>query len=113
MFCNRRGCILNPDDLRKWFQGNLVKAGLPSMRFHDLRHSAATLLLEMGVHVKVVSELLGHSTITTTLDIYSHVLPSIQRDAIDKLSNMFDDAGKSKQDGDNQGHNSETSGQAK
>ena len=113
VFCNRRGGILNPDSLRKWFQGKLVQAGLPSMRFHDLRHSAATLLLEMGVHVKVVSELLGHSTITTTLDIYSHVLPSIQRDAIDKLSNMFDDAGTSKQDGDNQGHNSETSGQAK
>ena len=60
------------------------------MRFHDLRHSAATLLLTMGVHVKVVQELLGHSTVTMTLNVYSHVLPSLQQDAMDKLSNLFD-----------------------
>ena len=60
------------------------------MRFHDLRHSAATLLLAIGVHIKVVQELLGHSNITTTLNIYSHVLPSLHQDAMDKLSNLFD-----------------------
>src|SRR6266700_2185052 len=64
--------------------------GLPRMRFHDLRHSAATLLLAMGVHVKVVQELLGHSNITMTLNIYSHVLPSIQQDAMSKMSDLFD-----------------------
>lgn len=59
------------------------------MRFHDLRHSAATLLLSMGVHAKVVQELLGHSTIMMTLDTYSHVLPSLHQDAINKLSELF------------------------
>ena len=63
--------------------------GLPRMRFHDLRHSAATLLLAMGVHVKVVQELLGHSNITTTLNTYSHVFPSLQQDAMSKMSNLF------------------------
>ena len=55
----------------------LKKAGLPEIRFHDLRHSAATLLLSEGVHSKVVQEMLGHSTISMTMDVYSHVLPSM------------------------------------
>lgn len=59
----------------------IEKAGLPRIRFHDLRHTAATLLLLQGVHAKVVSEMLGHSSITITLDRYSHVLPDMQRDA--------------------------------
>ena len=59
------------------------------MRFHDLRHSAATLLLVMGVHVKVVQELLGHSNILITLNTYSHVLPSIHAKAMDELSGLF------------------------
>lgn len=63
----------------------LKKAGLPDIRFHDLRHSAASMLLSMGTHPKVVQELLGHSQIGMTMDIYSHVLPTMQRDAISKL----------------------------
>ncbi len=59
------------------------------MRFHDLRHSAATLLLSMGVHVKVVQEILGHSNITMTADTYSHVLPSMQEDAMSKWDDEF------------------------
>jgi integrase len=54
--------------------------GLKGLRFHDLRHSAATLMLMAGVHPKVVSERLGHSTIAITLDTYSHVIPEMQRD---------------------------------
>jgi integrase len=50
------------------------------MRFHDLRHSAATILLSRGTHPKVVQEILGHSQIAMTLDVYSHVLPSMQED---------------------------------
>ena len=73
------------------FQKLLEKAGLPHMRFHDLRHSAATILLSMGIHPKVVQELLGHSRIQITMDIYSHVLPSmaLQEDAMNKLNDLL------------------------
>ncbi len=59
------------------------------MHFHDLRHSAATILLSMGVPVKVVQQLLGHRTISTILNIYGHVLPEMQRDAMDKMDDFF------------------------
>jgi integrase len=59
------------------------------MRFHDLRHSAATILGAMGVPAKVIQELLGHSSITITLNVYSHVLPSMQQEAMDKLDRLF------------------------
>lgn len=67
----------------------LDQAQLPRMRFHDLRHSAATLLLAMGVHPKIVQDLLGHSNIATTMDTYSHVLPSMQREVVDKMGQVF------------------------
>ncbi len=59
------------------FEPLLRKDGLPDIRFHDLRHTCATLLLTKGVHPKVVSELLGHSSIAITLDTYSHVIPGL------------------------------------
>jgi integrase len=59
----------------------LAAAGLPQIRFHDLRHTAATLLLGQGVHPKIVSEMLGHTSIGITLDLYSHATPTIQREA--------------------------------
>lgn len=74
--------------LRFCFRPLLNRAGLPLIRFHDLRHTAATLLLGQGIHPKVVAEMLGHSTITITMDTYSHVLPEMQRTAaasIDRL----------------------------
>ena len=80
---------MDPTYMLVMFKQLLKEIGLPRMRFHDLRHSAATLLLAMGVHVKVVQELLGHSDITITLNIYSHVLPSLQQDAMDKMSSLF------------------------
>jgi integrase len=67
----------------------LEKAGLPSIRFHDLRHSVATLLLARGVHPKVVQEILGHSQIGITMDIYSHVLPIMHQEAMGKLNEAF------------------------
>jgi integrase len=60
------------------------------MRFHDLRHSTATLLLSMGVPMKVVQELLGHSSMKITADIYSHVLPATHKEAMDKMGNFLD-----------------------
>ena len=71
------------------FKKLLSLAGLPDMRFHDLRHTNATLLLEAGVPAKVVSERLGHSGIGITLDIYSHVLPTMQEQAASKLEEML------------------------
>jgi integrase len=56
---------------------SLIRAGQPNIRFHDLRHTCATLLLSRGVHAKVVQELLGYATIPITLDNYSHVLPGM------------------------------------
>ncbi len=55
--------------------------GLSSVRFHDLRHTHATLMLKEGIHPKIVSERLGHSSINITLDTYSHVLPGMQETA--------------------------------
>lgn len=67
----------------------LVAAGLPRIRFHDLRHTAATLLLASGTNPKVVSEMLGHSTVTLTLDTYAHVLPTMQAEAVQRLDQLL------------------------
>jgi integrase len=67
----------------------LAKARLPRIRFHDLRHSAATLLLGQGVHPKIVSECLGHSQISITMDLYSHVTPTMQRQAADAMETLL------------------------
>jgi len=92
VFCSPTGTYLSPGhNALVQLKILLEKADLPDIRFHDLRHSAATLLLAIGVHAKVVQELLGHSNITMTLNIYSHVLPSLQEDAMDKLSSILND----------------------
>jgi integrase-like protein len=67
----------------------LEKAGLPSIRFHDLRHTCATLLLVSNVNPKIVSEMLGHATIAIALDTYSHVLPSMQGGATRALEDIL------------------------
>ncbi|MEO9221345.1 MAG: tyrosine-type recombinase/integrase [Mycobacteriaceae bacterium] len=59
---------------------------LKGIRLHDLRHTPATLLLQAGVHPKVVSERLGHAKVSITLDVYSHAMPTIQREAVDRLA---------------------------
>jgi len=100
VFCKKRGEFIDPTYLLVVFKKMLKEIGLPSMRFHDLRHSAATLLLAMGVHVKVVQELLGHSNITITLNIYSHVLPSLQQEAMDKMSDLFHPPDDTRSDSD-------------
>ncbi len=89
VFTDLHGGYFNPRYLGKLFDKVLAEADLPHMRFHDLRHSAATLLLSMGVHVKVVQAILGHSNITMTADTYSHVLPSMQEDAMGKWDDEF------------------------
>ncbi len=82
--------------LRPWsltggsFKRLRARAGLPdTLRFHDLRHTCATLLLTKGVHPKVVQELLGHATISITLDTYSHVLPNMQSEAVNAMEDAL------------------------
>jgi integrase len=90
VFCNKVGRPIEVGNMiRRSFRRVLNKAGLPVIRFHDLRHSAASLLLSLGVHAKIVQELLGHSQISLTLDTYSHVLPSLQEEAVSRLNTLL------------------------
>jgi integrase len=83
VFANTVGGSLTTTNVTyRSFRPLLEAAGLPLIRFHDLRHTAATLLLGKGVHPKVVSELLGHSQVGVTLDLYSHVTPAMHRQAV-------------------------------
>lgn len=85
VFTTRIGTPMHGADVTRRLQRLLATAGLPRMRFHDLRHGAATLLLAQGVHPRVVMETLGHSTIAVTMNVYSHVVPALQREAADRL----------------------------
>jgi integrase len=89
VFTNQYGGYLNQSILRREVKQLLHEADLPALRFHDLRHSAATILISMGVNSKVVQERLGHSTISITLGVYGHVTESMQRDAMQKLDDVF------------------------
>lgn len=89
VFANHSGGFLRSDTVLNLFYQLLKDAELPPMRFHDLRHSAATILFVAGVNPKVIQELLGHSKISITLEIYSHVLPSIQQEAAGKMDEVF------------------------
>jgi integrase len=81
---------LNPENLvKRSFKPLLECAGLPSIRFHDLRHTCATLLLSKGVNPKIVQEMLGHANISVTLDTYSHVLPGMQEVAVAAMDEVF------------------------
>jgi integrase len=84
VFSNTHGGFLHPTHMYIAFQQLLKDAGLPPLRFHDLRHSAATILMAMGTNVKIVQELLGHSTAAFTLNVYGHVFPSLQKEAMEK-----------------------------
>lgn len=82
VFPNTLGRPLDGTNLLKyWFYPLLKRANLPRIRFHDLRHTAATLLLARGINPKVVSEMLGHSHVSVTLGIYSHVMAHMQQQA--------------------------------
>lgn len=85
VFANATSGPLDPSWQTATFKAALAKAGLPAVRFHDLRHTAATLLLSRGVHPKVVSEMLGHATITLTLDTYSHLVPVLHAQAAEAM----------------------------
>src|SRR5450755_1790113 len=92
VFCTTIGEHLHPGHhILDEFKIVLKKAGLPDIRFHDLRHSSATMLLSMGIHPKIVQERLGHHDIGTTMNIYSHVLPSMQEGAMKQMDTLLGD----------------------
>lgn len=90
VFCTEIGIVLEPRNFIRRFCMLISKANLPHINFHALRHTYATRLLELNEHPKVVQELLGHSSISMTLDTYSHVLPEIKKDAANKINSLFD-----------------------
>ena len=81
IFPSTVGTPLGGSNVLKDFKAQLEKAGIKEIRFHDLRHTAASLMLNHGVPVLVVSKILGHSKTSTTLDIYGHLIPVMQEDA--------------------------------
>lgn len=89
VFCTHQGKPFGHRNVLRAFKLIMLRAGLPDVPFHALRHTAATLLLTQGVHPKVVQERLGHATISMTLDIYSHLIPSMGRAAADQLDALF------------------------
>ncbi len=78
-----------PDRFTAAFRRLQVKANIGGVRLHDLRHTHATQLLRQGIHPKVVSERLGHSTVGITLDTYSHVLPGMQEESAARLDALL------------------------
>lgn len=90
VFCNTEG---NPyyraNLVRRSFEPLLKKAGVPRIRFHDLRHTAASLMLARGVNIKIVSQILGHKDVKITLDRYGHILPSMQEQAVAAMDSLF------------------------
>ena len=90
VFCSVVGTPLSRHNLgSRSFKPLLRRANLPNIRFHELRHTCATLLLSKNVHPKLVQELLGHASISTTLDTYSHVLCGMSRVVADTMENIL------------------------
>jgi integrase len=89
IFSNIYGGYFDADHVGTIFKKLSKKAGLPDVRFHDLRHSVATVLLAAKIDLKAVSELLGHSSVAITADIYQSVLSEQQREIVDKMSDLY------------------------
>ena len=85
VFTTAAGTGLEGSSVTHRFQKLLQRADLPHLRFHDLRHACASLLLAQGVHPRVVMETLGHSQISLTMNTYSHVIPALQLDAAERM----------------------------
>ena len=93
VFCRPQGTPLEPSDLNRSLARLLKKAGISRVRFHDARHTFATLMLELGESPKTVQTMLGHTTIATTMDIYSHVSLDLEKRAAAKLNGAFRELG--------------------
>jgi site-specific recombinase XerD len=91
VFTTSIGTAIEPRNLNRHYEGLRDKAKLRRVRFHDLRHSCASLLFELGVPLRMVMEILGHSQISTTSDIYTHVMPAQYREVADTLDAWLGD----------------------
>jgi integrase len=89
VFSHTDGTPLNPNTLSHTFHKITAREGLPHLRLHDLRHLHATMLLKAGTHPRIVQERLGHSSIATTLDIYSHTVPGLQKAAAERFDTLL------------------------
>ena len=85
VFSHIDGRPFHPDTVSHTFANIIKKSGLPHLRLHDLRHTRATMMMELGINPKVVSERLGHASVVITLDLYSHVSPGLQEEAAAKF----------------------------
>jgi len=89
VFSTTIGTPIDARNLNRWFHEHRERAGIRQIRFHDLRHTCATLLLVQGIHPRVVMEILGHSQISLTLGTYSHVIPALQAEAAEKMDELL------------------------
>jgi len=92
VFANGIGEPLHPNTLTWRYKRLIAHAGVQAIRFHDLRHTSASLMLQNGEHPKVVQERLGHANIAITLDLYSHLTNDMQRDAAQRLDTLIGEA---------------------
>ena len=92
VFCRDDGAPVHPDRFTQMFDKHVKDCGLPRIRLHDLRHTHATLALAAGIHPKVVSERLGHSTVAFTMDVYSHAIPSMEAEAAETIAALVRDS---------------------
>src|SRR5258706_1205206 len=89
LFRSSTGNFVHPSNVVRAFKHETKKAGLPRIRFHDLRHTSVALMAAAGIHAKTVQERLGHAQLSTTLDVYYHLFPSLQDEATEKLNGML------------------------
>ncbi len=89
VFTTPLGTAIEPGTLARAWSRVLAVAGVGHVRWHDLRHAHATLMLQAGIHPKIVSERLGHASVAITLDTYSHVLPGLQASAAAALDALL------------------------
>ncbi|MEO7909231.1 MAG: tyrosine-type recombinase/integrase [Roseiflexaceae bacterium] len=103
VFLSTTGTPIEPMNLRNHFKKVIAEMGLSAnTRFHDLRHSVASFLIDAGEHPRVIQEMLGHSLLSTTMNVYGHVLESTHRQATDRLDELFTPDAAPKDEGDQQ-----------
>ena len=88
MLTKENGEALDPETITRWFRQAVKQSLLPTIRLHDLRHTHATLALQVGIHPNVVSERLGHAAVSITLDTYSHAIPAMQEEAATVIAGL-------------------------